>query len=269
MISRTSILDTIAQPRLLVVNADDFGMSSGVNRGVVQAHREGIVTSTSLMVRGLAATEAASLSRENPGISVGLHVDLGEWAYRDEEWVCLYQVTSLNDGAAVAEEVRNQLRQFRKLTGKDPSHLDSHQHLHREEPIRSVLLEIAAEISIPLRHFAAEIRYCGEFYGQDAKGFPCHDFLATTALLDVLARLPVGITELACHPGCDEDFHPRAMYRSERKLEVQTLCDPRVRAAIDKFGIKLCSFQEIQFLKSTGNSAAGSPMLAIQEGIRV
>lgn len=262
-------MDIPTQPRILVVNADDFGMSSGVNRGIIQAHRDGIVTSTSLMVRGLAAEEAASLTRENPKISVGLHVDLGEWTFRDGEWVCLYQVTSLEDGAAVAEETRNQLWQFRKLTGRDPSHLDSHQHVHRDEPIRSVLREVASEISIPLRHFAPEIRYCGEFYGQDGKGFSCHDAITTAALAEILARLPEGATELACHPGCDEDFHPSAMYRSERRLEVQTLCDPRIRKTIDKLGIKLCSFQEIRLLKSTGSSAAGRPILAIQEGVSV
>ena len=62
--------------RTLVVNADDFGASEGVNQGVVQAHVHGIVTSTSLMVTGNAAEHAARLAGEHPGLGVGLHWDL-------------------------------------------------------------------------------------------------------------------------------------------------------------------------------------------------
>ena len=68
--------------RFLIVNADDFGQSAGVNRGVAMAHEQGIVTSASLMVRWPAATGAAAFGRAHPGLSVGLHVDLGEWARR-------------------------------------------------------------------------------------------------------------------------------------------------------------------------------------------
>ena len=62
--------------RYLIVNADDFGQSTGINKGVIQAHEEGIVTSASLMVRWPAAPEAAAYARNRPGLSVGLHVDL-------------------------------------------------------------------------------------------------------------------------------------------------------------------------------------------------
>ena len=65
--------------RFLIVNADDFGQSSGVNRGIIQAHCTGIVTSTSLMVRWPAATEASALSLKYPDLNIGLHLDLGEW----------------------------------------------------------------------------------------------------------------------------------------------------------------------------------------------
>ena len=62
--------------RKLIVNADDFGASAGVNRGVVEAHVRGVVTSTSLMVKGAGATGAAALARLHPRLGVGLHWDL-------------------------------------------------------------------------------------------------------------------------------------------------------------------------------------------------
>src|SRR5687767_10207836 len=67
----------VTPKRYLIVNADDFGLSPGVNAGIVAAHENGIVTSASLMVRKLAAAEAADYGRRHPKFSVGLHVDLG------------------------------------------------------------------------------------------------------------------------------------------------------------------------------------------------
>ena len=73
--------------RVLVVNADDFGRSPGVNAGIADTHERGIVTSTSLMVRWPAAEQAAAYARQTPTLAVGLHADLGEWARRDGAWV--------------------------------------------------------------------------------------------------------------------------------------------------------------------------------------
>lgn len=78
--------------RYLIVNADDFGQSTGVNRGIIKAHEQGIVTSASLMVRWPFAAEAAQYSHRHPEFSLGIHLDFGEWAYREETWVPLYEV---------------------------------------------------------------------------------------------------------------------------------------------------------------------------------
>src|SRR5919199_1733575 len=121
----------MSDARALIVNADDFGLSPGINAGVAAAHERGIVTSASLMVRWPAAGEAAAYARAHPALSLGLHVDLGEWAYRDGAWVQLYQVVPEDDRAAVAEELSRQLAAFRALVGRHPTHLDSHQHVHQ------------------------------------------------------------------------------------------------------------------------------------------
>ena len=93
----------MAEKCFLIVNADDFGLSPGVNRGIVEAHELGIVTSASLMVRWPCAAEAAVLAATHPRLSIGLHVDLCEWAYKEEAWVAAYTVVPVNDGAAVAQ----------------------------------------------------------------------------------------------------------------------------------------------------------------------
>jgi predicted glycoside hydrolase/deacetylase ChbG (UPF0249 family) len=229
--------------RYLIVNADDFGLSAGVNRGVIEAHERGIVTSASLMVRRPAAAEAAADARAYPELSLGLHVDLGEWSYRESEWVPLYEVVRLTDAEAVESEVTAQLAAFRRLVGDDPTHLDSHQHVHLREPARPALLEVARAIEVPLRHFSPAIRHCGSFYGQTAEGAPLPDAIGVGSLLAILAALPEGITELACHPGYAEDLD--TMYRSERAREVEALCDPRTRSAIETMGTELCSFGDV------------------------
>src|SRR5881397_3301442 len=105
--------------RCLIVNADDFGQSPGINRGIIKAHADGIVTSASLMVRWPASAEAAAYARQHPRMSVGLHLDFGEWVYRNEEWIPLYTVCSTNDADAAAREVANQLDAFHCLVGAD------------------------------------------------------------------------------------------------------------------------------------------------------
>jgi len=92
--------------RCLIVNADDFGRSPGINDGVLRAHREGIVTSASLMVRWPAAVEAARYAREHPHLSVGLHLDFGEWSFRDGEWVPEYEVVADHDAEALRADLR-------------------------------------------------------------------------------------------------------------------------------------------------------------------
>ncbi len=228
--------------RQLIVNADDFGLSPGVNHGILAAHTDGVVTSTSLMVRGAAAAEAAALARAHPRLGLGLHIDLGEWAFRGGEWVELYRVVPLEE-AAVAVEVARQLDQFRRLVGREPTHLDSHQHVHRKEPVRQVVAAVGARLGVPVRHETPEVRHCGEFYGQDGEGRPYPHLITVDALIALVGRFGPGVTELGCHPG--EGDLPDTMYVRERGDEVRTLCDPRVRAAVRALGSELISFRDL------------------------
>src|SRR5438045_1956703 len=106
--------------RILIVNADDFGQSPTINKGIVEAHQRGIVTSASLMVRQNAAAEAVELSCNCPDLSLGLHLDFGEWCLRDGVWLALYEVVPLDDPRAVRDEVDRQLAAFRHMSGRSP-----------------------------------------------------------------------------------------------------------------------------------------------------
>jgi chitin disaccharide deacetylase len=225
--------------RRLIVNADDFGLSAAVNAGVVRAHREGIVTSASLMVRQPAARAAAAAVRECPELSVGLHVDLGEWVRRDGGWHPRYVRVDDSDAEAVAGEVERQVEAFQTLLQRDPTHLDSHQHVHRDEPTRTILVRTAQELGVPLRHHSLA-RYYGGFYGQGKDGSALADAIGPIALAKLIQTLPAGTTELCCHPA--EWVHQDWDYGVERIAELNSLCHPAVRAAVAASGVELMSF---------------------------
>jgi chitin disaccharide deacetylase len=224
----------------LIVNADDFGRSRGINRGVLDCHDHGIVTSASLMTLWPASAEAAADAEARPSLSLGLHLDLGEWFCRGDVWECTYLRVPLDDEQAVQAEVHRQLMAFQRLVGRDPTHLDSHQHVHREEPARSILVELGETLGVPVRHHSPLVRYRGDFFGQGRRGDSIPAALSVESLLAVLATIEPGTTELGCHPGYADDL--RTTYQRERAAEVATLCDARVWTELQTQGIELTSF---------------------------
>jgi chitin disaccharide deacetylase len=230
----------VSEERFLVVNADDLGLSDAVNEGIFEAHERGLVTSASLMVRQGAAPAAAEAAAAHPELAVGLHLDLGQWDYENGEWTQAYLHCDTEDRDAVEAECRAQLERFRALLGRDPTHLDSHQHVHESEPVAGVAEALAAELGVPLRNRA--VRYEGGFYGQSGKGEPFPEGIAPEALAELIRELPPGWTEIGCHPAAGPV--PTSSYDAERQVELRTLCDPSIREALNVTNVKLCNFAQ-------------------------
>ena len=230
----------MSEDRFLVVNADDLGLSAAVNGGIFAAHEEGIVTSASLMVRQAAAPAAAEEASAHPELAIGLHIDLGEWVYESGEWTQAYLHCDSDDAAAVEAECRAQLERFRALLGRDPTHLDSHQHVHESEPARGVTEALAAELGLPLRNRA--VRYEGGFYGQSGKGEPFPEGVAPERLIALIEALPPGWTEIGCHPAAGPV--PTSSYDAERQVELATLRDSQVKDLLNVSNVNLCSFAQ-------------------------
>lgn len=229
--------------KVVIVNADDFGLCAGVNRGIIHAHQHGVVTSASLMVLGQAACEAAALARENPRLSVGLHLDIGEWTRRDGRWAMVYSHADWNDARSIERETARQLALFRALVGRNPTHIDSHQHFHRRPPGYDIVARMARELGVPLRAVTPDIHYCGLFFGAMYDGAPCPERIRPEALIGILDHLPSGVTELACHPGLgDEPLEGYDLGR--RAIETRTLCSESVRSAVSRRGIERWSFAD-------------------------
>jgi predicted glycoside hydrolase/deacetylase ChbG (UPF0249 family) len=226
---------------LLIVNADDFGQHECINAGVVSAFDHGIVTSASLMVRWPDAAAAVRLAESRPSLSLGLHFDLGEWHFRDGEWRAAYSVVDDGDGAQANDELSRQLGMFLRMTGRAPTHLDSHQNVHLHEPLRSQMMAVGERLGAPVRGLSRDIRYCGSFYGQWETGEPFAEGITVDALITLADGIGPGTTEVSCHPAT-AGLSLASMYVAERSVELRTLCDQRLPAALAERGVTLCSF---------------------------
>lgn len=212
--------------KYLIVNGDDFGASRGINRGILDAHRHGVLTSASLLVTSPWSEEAAGLAHDAPGLSVGLHLDVS------------------TSEAACRGASQRQLERFHSLLGRAPSHLDVHHNLHRDPRLLPHFLELAKHARVALREHSA-VRHFSKFYGQ--WGGETHlEQIGVESLVRMLrTEIEEGITELSCHPGHADPDH-RSGYSIEREVELHTLCDPAVREALAEQAIELVSYHAVR-----------------------
>ena len=220
--------------KYLIVNADDFGASAGINRGILECHTGGVLTSTSLMVTGRAVHEAVGLSRDHPKLAIGLHFDVcGE----DE------REFNTDDVPAVRDEFRRQLDEFHRLMGRLPTHVDSHRHVHREEHLMPVFREMVAPLGVPLRD-DGRVKFVGGFYAQWEWQVTNLEYVSVAFLQKLLREeVPAGWTEISCHPGYPSSGYA-SVYLAEREVEVQTLTDPRIRQTLAELDIHLASYAD-------------------------
>lgn len=213
----------------LIVTGDDFGATGGISRGIVKAHRDGILTSASLLVDRPASAEAAALGRECPALSLGLHLEVDP-----------------TTPARVPGEIERQVTRFVELVGATPTHADSHHDAHRDPRVLPHVLAWAERAGVPVRGHSG-VLHLSKFYGQwggrthveqiGVKGF--------LGLLD--AHVGHGLTELSCHPGY-VDAECRSSYTAEREVELRTLCDPRLPRALAEREIVLIGFRDLPAL---------------------
>jgi predicted glycoside hydrolase/deacetylase ChbG (UPF0249 family) len=218
--------------RLLAVNGDDFGLARGVNEGILEAHTNGILTSASLMVLRPAAAQAGELARAHPELSVGLHFE--EPADID-----------LDDPSQAERAFRAQVDCFRELVGGDPTHIDSHHHVHMQRERMATFKALVEPLGIPLRN-DGQVPYIGGFYAEWEPGVITLDYIRRPFLRHLVdTEVGEGFTELACHPArITEDLH--SSYLHARAIELETLTEPGLREELESSGVMLVSFRAWQ-----------------------
>ncbi len=245
----------------LIVNADDLGRSHGANRGTLEAHRRGIVTSASLSVNLPAAAEAAGLAPDVPGLGIGLHLTFtgGPPVLPSERLPTLLDFQGRLPGAPesldavrpdeLMAEARAQLRRFRELMGRDPTHLDTRQHAHRRPAVLETLLTLAWETGLPVRNASREVHerlrrenirttdhVTAEFHGDGA---------TLEALVTLLDGLPLGTSELMCRPSLGDEQAGAEAPPVPRGGALDALTHRDARQSLQAAGARLIHFGDL------------------------
>jgi len=270
--------------RRLIVNADDFGRSPSINHAVIRAHREGILTTASLMVNEPAFDEAVSLAREYPNLGVGLHLTLlcGHSALPHQKIPGLVNpARQFSDNPAGVgfryffhRRLREQLRaeihaQFQKFrsTGLPLDHVNGHLHLHLHPTVFRILMEEAAQFGIQhLRltydPFWLNLRLASGRWGYrvlHAAIYCCLSAHARPALRHRSIRHSRAVFGLLQNGRVDQTFVLRLLPAlppgdselyshpslDQYKNEFEALISPRVREQVDQLGIKLIRYRDL------------------------
>ena len=259
----------------LVVNADDFGFTKDVNSGIVAAHREGILTATTLMANGTAFDDAVRLAREVPTLDVGVHLVLvGKAPYP-------HTVGGLIRALAAHrikpyDELRAQIVRIQDA-GLKPTHLDTHKHTHLLPPVLDAVVRLSEEYRIPWvrrpfdfpieaagvpwtrravsrglgfvrRRFARKLKAHGCSMTDHFAGFRITGQYDAAELAALIRKLPDGVTEFMCHPGfCTAELQAApTRLKESRRRELDALTSAEVRRAVEESGVKLARYPEIR-----------------------
>jgi predicted glycoside hydrolase/deacetylase ChbG (UPF0249 family) len=263
--------------RRLIVNADDFGFTREVNAGIVEAHRDGILTATTLMANGDAFDDAVALARQTPSLDIGCHLVLvqGRSVY-DPSRELPTTMTGLLRGLGrreipLYEEAAAQVRKL-LAAGIRPSHIDTHKHTHLLPPVLNAVARVAREFEIPWvrrpfdfgtgsgvdvfrRAVAVGMRVMAPRFAavldglrttDHFTGFQMTGTLTDNSLAEILEGLPPGLTEFMCHPGRMGPELRSAVTRlkESREVELAALLSPGVRRVIEQRGIELVNFRQ-------------------------
>lgn len=204
-------------PKYLIVNADDFGYTYSINKGIIEAHTKGIVTSTSVMVDAIAADEAKDLTKF-PDLSIGLHFELKEVVN-------------------VKAELERQIDKFIAIVGKSPDHLDTHKRHTTDEGIKEVLEDYAKAHNIPIRIFNA--KHIGSF------GINSSD-CSIAQLKRSIDEATEGYNELMTHAGYSDDYlREHSSYNNPREDELRSICDAEIKQYIQDKGLTLVNWRDL------------------------
>jgi predicted glycoside hydrolase/deacetylase ChbG (UPF0249 family) len=267
--------------RKLVVNADDFGFAHDVNRGIVEAHVNGILTATTLMANGSAFSDAVRLARDHRSLDIGVHCVLvqGESLLPGRRRLPA-SVGELIEAIVlrrirVYDEIRAQLERIVDA-GLSPTHLDTHKHTHLLPAVLDAVCRLSQEFRIPWvrRPFDFPIESNGvawtkrvvsrsmtgvrrtfhrklERYGCRTTdwfaGFQFTGRFQAAQLAHILEQLPEGSTEFMCHPGrcTDELRRLPTRLKEARETELMALMAADVRAVLERQRIELVNYRQL------------------------
>jgi len=219
----------------LIVNADDFGYSKGINYGIIEAHRNGIVNSTTMMMNMPGVSHAVDLAKENPSLKVGIHLVLtcGKPLLTDvptlvdQDGFFKKNRDILESNISLEELEREWTAQVERFleTGLTLTHIDSHHHVHTVPRFLPVVQKLSKKYNLSVRRVSDHALegvppysdvFLHEFYGEGAT----YDYFEK-----IISQVQDGQTvEVMCHPGfLDHEVLNNSSYAKDRVTEVEIL----------------------------------------------
>ena len=263
----------------LIVNADDFGRTPGINRGIIEAHANGLVTSASVMVLEKAARDGIREAQAvAPKLSLGLHFVVTGGGLQasaapsvpvlapNGRFAKNYEALPASiPEAEIRRELLAQLVLFEVKAGRPPTHVDSHHHAALHPSAQAVFAAVAQGRGLPVRASSPKARDELRAAGLRVPDFFLKAFYGEGATLlkleSLLLNVPNGTTELMCHPGhVDPELLESSSYAKEREKELAILCDPSLREVVEKNGIELIGFDRLR--RSSSRAAGPEPRAA-------
>lgn len=240
----------------LIVNADDFGLSKGINYGILEAHLNGIVTSTTLMITMPEVEHAISISKDAPNLKIGLHLNitLGNPITNCRSLVkkgnIFYKPSELPNQddfkeEEIYEEFKAQHNLFIKKVGKKPTHFDSHLYAHQRYPkAKNAIIRLAKEVNLPVRGITTngfkEVKFF-DFFKANSDVNNLFDMFENK----ISEILSCEIAEIMVHPAyMDEFLQTKSSYNYPRILELEILTDNRMKKLIKTNNIELISYDD-------------------------
>lgn len=246
----------------LIVNADDFGYTTDVNEGIIEAHRRGIVTATTLMAVGSEFQHAVLLAKDHAAtLDVGVHLTLiGERALSRPGKAlpaspAALAFAILTSSLNIARELDAQVTRVLEA-GLQPTHLDTHKHAHLLPQVAEVVGELSERYGIrwvrrplpkPVLGWMSlgRLRRHGCRMTDHFLGFDLTGRFGAGELERVVRSLPDGLTEFMCHPGYlgDELRSARTRLKESRQRELEALTSPAVKTAVQAAGVVLTGYR--------------------------
>lgn len=242
----------------LIVNADDFGLTRGVNLGIIESFQQGIVRSTTLMVGMPAERHAAEQAKLNPGLKVGIHLRLTAGKPMADNVPTLLDPMSMLQNQSqfwdnqsmsseeIERELRAQIEHFLNL-GVELSHMDGHHHCHRHALVAPIARKLADEYKVPLRPENEMTQYKGKSLGFSDKFYG--DNLTSESLLEIVRQYlgRVQVLELMAHPALiDEPLLEASGYATARTRELAILTDPSLLEALGGMSVTISDYSCLQ-----------------------
>lgn len=266
--------------KYLITNADDYGWGEDISEGIIKAHREGVLSSASVIINEI-DPQSIKLAKDTPTLGLGLHLNIATGEPLSEGWIEKYgefthpvrstkeahhsqrswdDVYSQYDPEDIYHEFELQLEKFKQVFGKPPDHIDTHYNTYSVRGVFDAYKRLALKYSLPARHpvgytngddftsSTSELVLCDGFLHELlASGVLCTKYYSLEYMnlhADYICGFQTELEKIQDNESIEISFHPG--FREEwRQKQVEILTDPKLKKFLDENKVKVIKYSKL------------------------